>query len=130
MPAIGILEIIFLLLVPLIILYSNLKVEKKLSESIEILSKFNDKGNRKNGKTKPTLGRELISRLLEPKEIMVAERLLKETKRVQQKEIVKMPGMTKPKAHRLVEKPREKGIVTVQKDGKPTWSSLIRTSKT
>lgn len=124
LPAVGILGIIILLLAPVIMLYSNIKVEKKISESIEILSKFNNRGLKRNVKPKPTLGRELISRLLEPKEIIVVERLLKETRPIQQKEIVKMPGMTKLKAHRLIEKLKEKGIVKVQKDGKTNLIKL------
>lgn len=124
MPAIGIVGLILISLIPLVMLYSNIKVEKKLSESIEILSRFNDRRFNKKRISKPTLGRELLSRLLEPNEIMVVERLLKETKGIHQKEIVKMPGMNKLKAHRLVERLRKKGIVEVQKEGKTNLIKL------
>jgi len=125
MPIIFIVAIIFFLLLPLIILYSNLQVEKKLSASAELLSKLIDKHNNgKHPQQKPSIGRELVAKLLEPKEMAIVERLIEQSKGMQQSDIVKMPGMTKLKAHRLVEKLRQKGIVVVQRDGKTNLIKL------
>jgi uncharacterized membrane protein len=123
-----ILGIIFLSL-PLIMLYANIQAEKKLSASAELLSKLVNKHNgNKKGQPRPSIGRELIAKLLEPKEMAVVERLIEEPKGIQQSEIVKMPGMTKLKAHRIIEKLRQKGIIIVQRDGKTNQIKLdIRT---
>ena len=115
---------IFLLLLPLIILYSNIQTEKKLSASAELLSKLMDKHNENKRQPKPSMGRELVARLLEPKEMAVVERLIEQPKGIPQSEIVKMPGMTKLKAHRVVERLRNKGIVTVDKIGKTNQIKL------
>jgi len=110
---------IFFLLLPLVILYSNMQTERKLAASTELLSKLIDTHNgNKRAQTKPSVGRELVARLLEPKEMAIVERLIEQPKGMLQSDIVKMPGMTKLKAHRIVERLRQKGIVTVQRDGK------------
>lgn len=125
MPIFPFFIIIFFLLIPLIILYSNLQVEKKLSASAELLSKLSDKHNgSKSTQPKPSIGRELVARLLEPKEMAIIERLIEQPKGVPQSDIVRMPGMTKLKAHRLVERLRQKGIITVQRIGKTNQIKL------
>ena len=118
-PILFIVGTIFFLLLPLIFLYSNMQVEKKLSASAELLSKLIDKHNGgKRAQHKPSVGRELVAKLLEPKEMAIIERLIEQPKGMQQSDIVRMPGMTKLKAHRIVERLRQKGIITVQRDGK------------
>ena len=126
MPISFFLVIILFLLLPVILLYSNLQVERKLAASSELLSKLIDKHNNGSKRTqqRPSVGRELVARLLEPKEMAVIERLIEQPKGMPQSEIVKMPGMTKLKAHRIVEKLRQKGIITVQKDGKTNQIKL------
>jgi len=125
MPLPFIVAAILFLLLPLILLYSNLQVEKKLSASSELLSKLIDKHNGgKHAQHKPSMGRELVARLLEPKEMAIIERLIEQPKGMQQSDIVKMSGMTKLKAHRIVERLRQKGIITVQRDGKTNLIKL------
>ena len=122
---------IFFLLLPLILLYSNMQVEKKLAASSELLSKLINKHNgSKKAQHMPSIGRELVARLLEPKEMVIIERLIEQPKGMPQSEIVKMPGMTKLKAHRIVERLRQKGIVTVQKDGKTNQIKLDSRTRT
>jgi uncharacterized membrane protein len=131
MPILSIVAIIFFLLLPLIILYSNLQVEKKLSASAELLSKLIDKHNGgKHAQQKPSIGRELVARLLEPKEMAIVERLIEQPKGIPQSEIVKMSGMTKLKAHRIVERLKNKGIISVQKIGKTNQIKLDNRTRT
>jgi uncharacterized membrane protein len=125
MPILFIVGIIFFLLLPLIFFYSNMQVEKKLSASTELLSKLIDKHNGgKRARHEPSVGRELVAKLLEPREMAVVDRLIEQPRGIQQGDIVKMPGMTKLKAHRMVERLRQKGIITVQKDGKTNLIKL------
>jgi hypothetical protein len=117
---------LFLLLTPLILLYSNMQLQKKLSASSELLAKLIDGGstNRKRVVHEPSAGRELIARLIDPKVMAVIDRLIEKPKGIPQAEVVDMPGMTKLKAHRVVERLRQKGIVTVQKTGKTNMIKL------
>lgn len=125
MPILFIVGIIFFLLLPLIFLYSNMQVEKKLSASTELLSKLIDKHNGgKRIKHEPSIGRELVAKLLEPKEMAIVDRLIEQSKGIQQGDVVRMPGMTKLKAHRMIERLRQKGIITVHKDGKTNLIKL------
>lgn len=117
--------ILVVLLIPLILLYSNMQVEKKLSASAELLAKLTSKIHGKGHAPKNhSVGRELVARLLEPKEMAIVERLIEQPKGMAQSDIVKMPGMTKLKAHRVVERLKQKGIITVQKDGKTNQIKL------
>jgi uncharacterized membrane protein len=118
--------VIFLLLIPLILLYSNLQLQKKLSASSELLAKLVDRSsvNKKRIVHEPSVGRELVARLIDPKEMAVIDRLIEKPKGILQTEVVNMPGMTKLKAHRVVERLRQKGIVTVQKIGKTNLIKL------
>jgi uncharacterized membrane protein len=75
-------------------------------------------------KHEPSIGRELVAKLLEPKEMAIVDRLIEQPKGIQQGDIVKMPSMTKLKAHRIVERLRQKGIITVQRDGKTNLIKL------
>jgi uncharacterized membrane protein len=54
----------------------------------------------------------------------IIERLIEQPKGIPQSDIVKMPGMTKLKAHRVVERLRQKGIITVQRFGKTNQIKL------
>ena len=118
--------VIFLLLIPLILLYSNLQLQKKLSASSELLAKLVDRSsvNKKRTVHEPSVGRELVARLIDPKEMAVIDRLIEKPKGIPQAEVVDMPGMTKLKAHRVVGRLRQKGIVTVQKTGKTNLIKL------
>ena len=117
--------VLLTLLVPLILLYSNMQVERKLSASAELLSKLaSDNHNPIRKPKSPSMSRELIARLLDPREMAVIERLIEQPKGILQSEIVKMPGMTKLKAHRVVERLRQKGIITVQRTGKTNQLKL------
>jgi uncharacterized membrane protein len=117
--------VILALLLPLVVLYSHLQVEKKLNASAELLSKLaSTNHNLKVAGRNHSIGRELVARLLEPKEMAVVERLIEQPRGMLQTDVVKMPGMTKLKAHRVVERLRSKGIVTVQKDGKTNQIKL------
>jgi len=119
--------VIFLLLTPLILLYSNLQLQKKLSASSELLAKLVDRSSgsgKKRTVHEPSAGRELVARLIDLKEMAVIDRLIEKPKGIPQAEVVDMPGMTKLKAHRVVERLRQKGIVTVQKTGKTNMIKL------
>lgn len=116
--------LLFLLLTPIILLYSQLQMEKTLSASSELLAKLVSKGNGKRKINEPSLGRELVARLLDSKEMTIIDRLIDQPKGILQTEVVKMPGMTKLKAHRTVERLRQKGVITVQKVGKTNLIKL------
>jgi uncharacterized membrane protein len=126
MPFTALFGVLFLLLIPLILLYSNMQLQKKLSASSELLAKLVDRSsaNRKRTVHEPSVGRELVARLIDPKEMAVIDRLIEKPKGIPQAEVVDMPGMTKLKAHRVVERLRQKGIVTVQKTGKTNLIKL------
>lgn len=120
-----IIGVILFLLIPVIILYSNMQVEKKISASAELLSRLIDKHDKsKRTQQKSSIGKELIARLMEPNEMAIVEKLIKQQKGIQQSEIAKMPGMTKLKAHRIVERLKQKGIIIVQKIGKTNQIKL------
>lgn len=125
MPILLLFGIILALLLPLIVLYTSLQVDRKLSASAELLSKLasTDHKFRRMHQTS-SIGRELIARLLDPKEMAVVERLIERPKGMMQSEIVKMPGMTKLKAHRVVERLHHKNIITVQRVGKTNLIKL------
>jgi uncharacterized membrane protein len=126
MPFTALFGVLFLLLIPLILLYSNMQMQKKLSASSELLAKLVDRSSvsKKRIVHEPSVGRELVARLIDPKEMAVIDRLIEKPKGIPQAEIVDMPGMTKLKAHRVVERLRQKGIVTVQKTGKTNLIKL------
>jgi len=125
-PFTALFGVFFLLLIPLILLYSNMQLQKKLSASSELLVKLVDRSsvNKRRTVHEPSVGRELVARLIDPKEMAVIDRLIEKPKGIPQAEVVDMPGMTKLKAHRVVERLRQKGIVTVQKTGKTNLIKL------
>jgi len=131
MPFTALFGVLFLLLIPLILLYSNMQLQKKLIASSELLAKLVDRSgvNKKRIIHEPSVGRELVARLIDPKEMAVIDRLIEKPKGIPQAEVVDMPGMTKLKAHRVVERLRQKGIVTVQKTGKTNMIKLDTKTK-
>jgi len=122
---------LFVLLTPLILLYSNMQLQKKLTASSELLAKLVDRSstNKKRTVHEPSAGRELVARLIDPKEMAVIDRLIEKPKGILQTEVVAMPGMTKLKAHRVVERLRQKGIVMVHKEGKTNLIKLDARTK-
>ena len=111
--------ILMLLIIPIAILYSNKLVEKKLAETTELLLKVINKNHGAGLKFKnSSVSRELVARLLNPKEMAVIEHLLNQPAGVAQAEVAKMPGMTKLRAHRIINKMKDRGIISVKKIGK------------
>ncbi|VVB73873.1 Uncharacterised protein [uncultured archaeon] len=133
MPFTALFGLLFLLLIPVILLYSNMQLQKKLADSSELLTKLVDRSSGPSGRKRavhePSAGRELVARLIDPKEMAVIDRLIEKPKGIPQAEIVDMPGMTKLKAHRVVERLRQKGIITVQRSGKTNFIRLDARTK-
>jgi len=60
----------------------------------------------------------IILKLLDSKEKFIIEKLLEENGKVHQSELNYLPGMTKVKAHRILEKLKTRGIIKKEKLGK------------
>ncbi|MFH1107052.1 MAG: hypothetical protein V1787_04090 [Candidatus Micrarchaeota archaeon] len=61
---------------------------------------------------------EMLLRFLNPDDKVVVRELLKNGGRIMQAEISRLPGMTRLKAHRVVQKLEQKGVVDVSTSGK------------
>ncbi len=69
---------------------------------------------------------ELIMRFLEPKEREIIELLQEKEGMTTQSEIARLPGMSRLKAHRMVKRLEEKGIITVHAHGKVNMVRLAK----
>ena len=68
---------------------------------------------------------EIIMKFLNPEEREVVELLLKKDNMTTQSEISKAPGMTRLKAHRIVKKLEDRGVVHVEKYGKINMIRIV-----
>jgi len=117
--------ILILASVPITYYFISNKMEKKLNEHVESLSKIVNKN--KGIKNKGNLSNEKkILRFLNPSEQKIIEILLKKGGEMMQSQISKIEGMTKLKVHRAIKSLEEKNIVESEHYGKTKKISLTK----
>lgn len=120
--------IIILASIPITYYYTSNRMEKKLNEHIESLSRIINKN--RDPKSKGDLSSEKkILKFLNPSEQKIIRILLKNEGEMLQSQISKIDNMTKLKVHRAVKSLEQKKIVEAEHHGKTKKISLTREIK-
>ena len=114
--------------IPIAYYYISKKMEKKLKEHIESLSRIVNKDKNQKNKSNSFNGKKIL-KFLNPIEQKIIQILLKNNGEILQSQISKMEDMTKLKAHRVIKSLEQKKIVGTEHYGKTKKISLTSNFK-
>lgn len=114
--------------IPITYYYISKKMEKKLNEHVESLSRIVNKNKNQKNKNNLSNGNDIL-KFLNPVEQKIVQILLKNNGEMLQSQISKTEDMTKLKVHRALKSLEDKKIVLAVHYGKTKKVSLIKEIK-
>ena len=114
--------------IPITYYYISRRMEKKLTEHVEYLSRIVNKNKYTNNKNSLSSEKKIL-KFLNPSEQKIIQVLLRNEGEMLQSQISKLDDMTKLKVHRTVKSLEEKKIVEAEHYGKTKKISLTKEIK-